>query len=130
LIVAGRTQLDRRDEPGAFAAIDDAADDDRARFEAQLDGRERPRAEPAHAHRARREWALPCEHLVAALGQARHGEAALDVGLDLERAADRVAANADVRADHRLAVIGDRAFDRDLARDDDANVVDRDRDHA
>src|SRR5207248_869044 len=72
LIFARGPELDRSDDRRALVAIDDAADDDRARFETQLDRHERSRTEPRDAHRARGEPALIREYLVATFGQVRH----------------------------------------------------------
>ena len=87
-----------------------------------------PGAEPVHAHRARRERALPRVHLVAALGQVRHAERALRVGL-ASRCAPPIASP-------RMPTIAPATglppsvtvpVDRDLPRDDDPRLVGRHR---
>ncbi len=127
LVVAGRAQLDLGHHAGALVAIDHAPDDDRRRLEVQLDGPERAGADASDPHRARGERVLVREHLVAAFRQLGHVERARRVGGGLDRAADRLAAHADVDAARGLIAVAHEARDRDLARDDDARRVRRHR---
>ena len=73
---------------------------------------------------------MPREQLVAPFRQVGEHELAGRVAAHLDRAADRVAAQSDLDAWRRLAAVGDEAFDRDLASDDDPGRVARHRDEA
>ena len=130
LIVSRWSQLDGRGEAGAFIAIDHAADDDRRALEPQLDRGERAGPEAVDAHRPRRERLAPREQLVAALRQVREAERTVRVGLDLDRAADRIAAQADRGVRDLVRSVDDDAVDPHLTRDDDARVVGRHRHEA